>query len=214
MLGIAGGCRREELYSMNIDDIQDTGNQLVVVIPRTKTNVRRVFTVMNEVDGINFLEIFRNYVSLRPKEFKEKALFIGFRHGKCIQQRVGIHTIGAMPKKIAEYLKLDNPEKYTGHCFRRTSATFLANAGADLSVLKRHGGWKSSAVAEKYVEDSLEGKAKIARMIQGGENFVQVLQQTQTTTTTTAAAVTSANMPSEISITGNTNCTITINMNK
>ena len=56
---------------------------------------------------------------------------------------------------------------YTSHAFHRSSATFLANAGADINVLKRHGGWKSTSVAERYVEDSIDMKNKIARMIQG-----------------------------------------------
>lgn len=214
MIGIAGGCRREELYSMTLNDIQDTGTQLVITIPQTKTNVKRIFTVINEMEGINFLEIYRKYVAMRPKNFQEKFLFVGYRNGRCIQQRVGIHTVGAMPKKIAEYLKLETPEKYTGHCFRRTSATLLANAGVDSSVLKRHGGWKSSAVAEKYVEDAIEGKTKIARMIQGGENFVQVLQQTKNKEINTIISNEAVPGTSGINITNNSNCTITINFSK
>ena len=53
-----------------------------------------------------------------------------------------------MPQKIAQFLKLTNPELYTGHCFRRTSATLLIDAGGDITALKRHGGWKSTAVTE------------------------------------------------------------------
>lgn len=214
MIGIAGGCRREELYSMALNDIQDTGTQLIVTIPQTKTNVKRVFTIINEIEGINFLEIYRRYLALRPKNFQDDCLFVGYRNGRCIQQRVGIHTVGAMPKKIAEYLKLENPEKYTGHCFRRTSATLLANAGVDSSVLKRHGGWKSSAVAEKYVEDAIEGKTKIARMIQGGENFVQVLQQDKNTEINAVISNGNGLCTSGININNNSNCTITINFNK
>jgi integrase len=47
MIGIAGGCRREELYNISLDDIQETQTQLVI-IPCTKTNQRRTFTVINE----------------------------------------------------------------------------------------------------------------------------------------------------------------------
>lgn len=214
MIGIAGGCRREELYSLTVNDIEDTGTQLVITIPQTKTNVKRVFTIINEIEGINFLEIYRKYLALRPPNVQGNFLFLCYRKGRCIQQRVGIHTIGAMPKKIAEYLKLENPEKYTGHCFRRTSATLLANAGADVSVLKRHGGWKSSSVAERYVEDALEGKTKIARMIQGGENFVQVLQENKNTEINTVIADANVSRTSGFNITNNSNCTITINITK
>lgn len=37
----------------------------------------------------------------------------------------------------------------------------LANFGADISVLKRHGGWRSNSVAEAYIEDSLLNKINI-----------------------------------------------------
>jgi hypothetical protein len=54
---------------------------------------------------------------------------------------------------------------YTGHTFRRTSATLLADSGADLLTLKRHGGWKSNTVAEGYVEDSVCQKKRIGQQI-------------------------------------------------
>lgn len=58
----------------------------------------------------------------------------------------------------------------------QTSATLLANAMADINILKRYGGWKSKSntVVEKYVEESLETKTKVARMIQVGQTFVEV----------------------------------------
>ncbi|KAJ8915867.1 hypothetical protein NQ315_015478 [Exocentrus adspersus] len=63
------------------------------------------------------------------------------------------------------FLKLQNPEMYTGHSFRRTSARMLANSGASITNIKRHGGWKSASVAEGYLEDSLQNKKKIASQI-------------------------------------------------
>jgi hypothetical protein len=61
-----------------------------------------------------------------------------------------------LPRIVANYLKLPNPEMYTGRCFRRTSAILIADTGADLVTLKRLGGWRSSSVAESYIEDSFE----------------------------------------------------------
>ena len=40
-----------------------------------------------------------------------------------------------MPKNIAQFLKLSNAEKYTGRAFRRTSATLLAESGADMAAI-------------------------------------------------------------------------------
>jgi hypothetical protein len=77
---------------------------------------------------------------------------------------VGINNIGSIPSKIATFLNLPNPSQYTGHCFRRSSATLLANRGGDLLTLKRHGRWKSGTVAESYVADSLKRKIDAFRV--------------------------------------------------
>ncbi|PSN37552.1 hypothetical protein C0J52_12549 [Blattella germanica] len=201
MIGVAGGCRRDEFYSMTVGDVQDTGSQLIITIPQTKTNQRRI-SVINDGEGLNFLEFYRKYISLRPKELDKNFLFVGYRNGKCVNQRVGIHMIGGMPKKIASFLGLPNIEMYTGHCFRRTSATLLANAGADVSVLKRHGGGGCGKALLLP-----KSRNKVALMIQGGKYVVEVLQAKGSVTSTSQAS----DMPS-ICVMDNINSTININM--
>jgi lambda repressor-like predicted transcriptional regulator len=73
--------------------------------------------------------------------------------------------MGKISKEIASFLRLPNPELYTGHCFRRSSATHLANHGGSLLTIKRHGGWKSSTVAESYVDAYLKNKIYVAQML-------------------------------------------------
>lgn len=75
-----------------------------------------------------------------------------------------------MAKEIATFLKLPNHQEYTGHCFRRSSATMLVNAGGDLLTLKHHGGWRSSTVAEGYIDDSVQNKIEISKKIVGSVN--------------------------------------------
>ena len=40
-------------------------------------------------------------------------------------QVVSVDTVGNVLKKIAEYLGLPESEKFTQHCFRRSSGTLL-----------------------------------------------------------------------------------------
>ncbi len=63
-----------------------------------------------------------------------------------------------MPKEIAIFLELQDIHLYTGLCFRCSSATILVDSGGDLLTLKRHGGWKSSTVAESYIDESIANK--------------------------------------------------------
>lgn len=135
-----------------MEHIQDTGKSLIIDIPDSKTKTRRSFVVPE-----TFYITCQKYMNLRPAEM-ELPLFLNYRNGKCIKQVVGINTIGSTPRKIAEYLELPEPKQYTGHCFRRSSATILVDAGGDMLSLKRLGGWQSSTVAEGYVNQSLKNK--------------------------------------------------------
>lgn len=146
---------------MTVDDIEDKGSILIVKVPDTKTNIQRTFTVSN----LDYIDIYRKYAALRPSYVTSRRLFLKYQNNRCVNQVVGINSIGGVPSLIAKYLKLPNSNAYTGHCFRRTSATLLANAGADICSLKRHGGWKSSTVAEGYVEDSINNKIEISNKI-------------------------------------------------
>ncbi|XP_064215658.1 uncharacterized protein LOC135265239 [Tribolium castaneum] len=162
ILGISGALRREELVKMKLTDIEDKQSVLIVKVPDTKTHCERIFTVSN----LENIEIVRKYRALRPPRATSDRLFLKYTNGKCVNQNVGINKIGEIPSLIAKWLNKDEPKKYTGHCFRRSSATLLANAGGDLISIKRHGGWRSSTVAESYIEDSLNNKIEIANKIQ------------------------------------------------
>lgn len=144
---------------MQLDDIEDMGNKLLVSLPDTKTKRPRSFVVSEHLD------MYRKYASYRPSGFESRRFFFRYWRGKALKQVIGIHKFGAMPQEIATYLKLPNAQKYTGHCFRRTSATWLVNSGADITMLKRHGGWKSTSVAEGYIENSVESKSVISEKI-------------------------------------------------
>lgn len=143
-----------------MQDVLDRGDVIVVSIPHTKTKKPRTYCV---TEG-HWIDIIRKYISLRPNTEIER-FFLFYSKNKCTRQPVGIHSFGSMPSKIATYLKLDSPKDYTGHCFRRSSATALAGNGVDLTTLKRVGGWKSSTVAESYIEDSLGAKKKVANKL-------------------------------------------------
>jgi hypothetical protein len=177
IIGISGACRREELTFLDVKNITDKGSYIIIQIPDTKTNVRREFTISpGNFEGLDLLGVFRTYFSLRPSPIEITRFFLGFRNGKCTRQAVGINAIGGVPKKIADFLNLPNSSNYTGHCFRRTSATLLADAGADITVLKRHGGWRSNTVAEGYIEDSVQNKLEVSSKILGKEQIINITQ--------------------------------------
>jgi hypothetical protein len=133
-------------------------------LPNTKTKITREFAITDgNIQGISCLDLFRKYMDLRPSQTKHDRFFLTYRGGKCTQQPVGVNTIGGIPKKIATALGLSEPANYTGHCFRRSSASLLADAGADMHTLKRHGGWKSDNVTEKIIATKIMGSSDTLR---------------------------------------------------
>ena len=50
---------------------------------------------------------------------------------------------------------------------RSTSATILADEGADRLVLKRHGTWRTDGVVEKYLRNSKKMKTDVGNMLMG-----------------------------------------------
>ena len=96
IFGIAGACEREDLYSIRTTDIEDQGLLIITRIPLTKTNISRTFTFSNIKDKkIDYLEMYRKYVQLTPKNTLCQRFFMKFHNGKCYNKVVGRHTIGS-----------------------------------------------------------------------------------------------------------------------
>ncbi|XP_034938091.1 uncharacterized protein [Chelonus insularis] len=160
IFGVSGARRRQELCDTTIDNIIDKGDMIIVNVPRTKNDKPRSFIVQGQ-----FYELYKTYASLRPPKVTTQRFFLNYRKGKCTSQVIGINSLGNMAEVVATYLKLDNPELYTGHTFRRTAAIILADTGANNRELKNLGGWKSDAVTEGYIENSIQNKKRVGNQI-------------------------------------------------
>lgn len=86
---------------------------------------------------------------------------------KFVKSPVGKTYLSKIPSIIAAFNKLPNPKSFTGHAFRVTSATLLADSGVSAPNIKRHGGWKSEAMVDEYVRESKKAKVDIAAAING-----------------------------------------------
>ncbi|XP_057320156.1 uncharacterized protein LOC130671118 [Microplitis mediator] len=172
IIGISGACRKSEITDLKFSDIKSEGDLLVVRIYNKKCKREKFFTI-----GGEFSRIVKKYIALRPKKTTKDRFFMAYRNGACINQVIGINTFAKIPQQIATYLGLKNPSSYTGHTFRRSSATLVADAGANITTLKRLGDWKSAAIAEGYVEESVKNKARIGNIIESAVNLPSTSQK-------------------------------------
>ncbi|XP_011301804.1 uncharacterized protein [Fopius arisanus] len=159
VFGILGGCRSHELVHISVDNIEDDGSMALVTIPKTESDPERSFSICGE-----FYQVYKKYASLRPKKTDCRRFFLNYRGGKCVNQVIGLHKFGGMPKLIASYLNAPDPDGYTGHSFRRTSASLLAESGADYRSLQRHAGWNSK-IARDLMEEKKRNQVRLAKQI-------------------------------------------------
>ena len=137
-------------------DVEDLNNKYLVSISHNKNDYGGQFII-----GNLFYDVVKKYISLRPPEKFSDRFFIKYTKGTCGRQAIGRHTIGAVPEKIASYLKSPNSNRYTGHCFRRTSATLLSDSGANMQMIKQLGRWRSDIIAQGYIENSMHNREMI-----------------------------------------------------
>ena len=100
------------------------------------------------------------YAACFPEEQKKGRYFRYLKLGVDGQLRgsekpVGKNTISKFGIQIATLLELPDPELYTGHFLRRTSATRCADAGMTLAQIKVVTGHKSDTVVQGVSELNL-----------------------------------------------------------
>jgi len=115
---------------------------------------------------------------------------------RCELKRLQTTDISSKNDGIFVHIEASGAESYTGHCFRRSSASSLANQGGDIISLKRLGGWKSNAVAEGYVDQSKKRRIEVANIL---SNNVPG-QSTSSSNVGISSASTSTNSNQEINL--------------
>ena len=78
-------------------------------------------------------------------------------------------------------------ESFTGHAFCRTSAAIVADSGASMLSLKRHGRWKSDRVAQGYVEKSKSAQLEVASIISAETSTSSLASETSSSSNLSAA---------------------------
>ena len=87
---------------------------------------------------VKYLELLRRS---QPDIKAESPLFWRARVSGLGKQPMGCNMLGNITKEVAQKLNLPNPERYTGHCLRRSAATEAASRGATSVNMKTHFGW-------------------------------------------------------------------------
>ena len=146
----------------------------------------------------------------------------------------GKNICTAVGKKIASFLNLPNPDCYTGHCWRGTAATILADEGLSVQQIKRKNikfflnlkafincnfnsgvtGHKSDTAVQVYVDNSSSSKSTAAASIAiSGISSSTFISETNMDNLTLMKRPRFANQGQQQSSTYNINITVGANAN-
>lgn len=111
IFGVFGACRTDELTKIMTSHVKfhPEIRLLIVQVRETKTGVNRSFMISEE-----YFDIVHKYYKLRPSKVLSARFFIRYDKGRCTSQVIGHHKFSKMPSDIAQYLRLEEPKRYTG----------------------------------------------------------------------------------------------------
>ena len=177
LLALYGGLRRCEAINLKWDDVENKKERLKIIIRESKTSNEPwfYFAEANENKKLCPVYYFEKYSSQVPQESKisngqPTRLILQYARNspkKYSKQPRGKFWFCEITQKIASFLGKVEIKRYRFHGLRRTAATWLANRGISVIQLKHFGRWKSSSVAEGYIQESETSKIQLAQELQG-----------------------------------------------
>ncbi|KAK8791083.1 hypothetical protein WA158_003015 [Blastocystis sp. Blastoise] len=168
VIALHAGMRRSEIYDLKRKDLEFLSDGVHINIERSKTDQSGegfIAIVPREKENdYKLYNIVKKYYDTLPTD-PEGPLFPSVTDDTFDMRKTGIKAIGDYPRRIATLLGLENPDAYTGHCFRRTMATLAAEHGATSDDLMKQGRWKGHDVASHYVGNTNKRRLELAKRI-------------------------------------------------
>ncbi|MDB2693782.1 tyrosine-type recombinase/integrase [Candidatus Pelagibacter bacterium] len=156
LIGFSGGFRRNELVSLDYEDLDFVQEGL-------KINLRKSKTDQFGEGAIKALPYFKNsqycpVVSLRNwldvAKINSGALFRRFSKGsRLTEKRLTDQTVALLIKEYLQLAGIDN-KNYSGHSLRSGFATSAAESGADERSIMTMTGHKSSEMVRRYIKEA------------------------------------------------------------
>ncbi|MDB3986669.1 site-specific integrase [bacterium] len=156
LIGFSGGFRRNEIVSLDFEDLD-------FVTEGLKINVKRSKTDQFGEGSIKALPYFNNsqycpVISLKRwidiAKINSGSLFRRFSRGlKLTENRLTDQTIALLIKKYLELAGIDS-KNYSGHSLRSGFATSAAESGAEERSIMTMTGHKSTEMVRRYIKEA------------------------------------------------------------
>ena len=122
-------------------------------------------------DSFDWAACFAVYFGRVKEElgkFQGRVFYTGHKNGGLVGQPMGRNKVAEVSHEVARFLGKENPEAFTFHSFRRSSATAAADAGATVQQMIDFFGWKNPTMTSEYISTSTHQLNAMAQKLGGG----------------------------------------------
>jgi len=156
LIGFSGGFRRNEIVSLDYEDLDFVQEGLKINVKRSKTDQFGEGSTkgLPYFDNSKYCPVVSISKWIEISKISSGAIFRRFTKGsKLSEKRLTDQTVALL---IKEYLKLANidSKNYSGHSLRSGFATSAAESGAEERSIMSMTGHKSAEMVRRYIKEA------------------------------------------------------------
>jgi site-specific recombinase XerD len=156
LIGFSGGFRRNEIVSLNYDDIEFVNEGMKINLRRSKTDQygEGFLKGIPYFDNPVYCPVISMQNWLKISKIDSGSLFRRFSKGaKLTEIRLTDQTVALIIKKYLQLAGIDS-KNYSGHSLRSGFATSAADAGAEERSIMAMTGHKSTEMVRRYIKEA------------------------------------------------------------
>jgi len=156
LMGFSGGFRRNEIVSLDYDDLDFVSEGLKITLKRSKTDQFGEGSIkgLPYFDNPQYCPVLslKNWIEI--SNISSGPLFRRFSKGsKLSENRLTDQTVALLIKKYLKLAGIDN-KNYSGHSLRSGFATSAAESGAEERSIMAMTGHKSTEMVRRYIKEA------------------------------------------------------------
>ena len=156
LIGFSGGFRRNEIVSLDYEDLEFVTEGLKINIRKSKTDQFGEGSVkaLPYFDNLQYCPVLSLKKWIEVSNIKSGPLFRRFSKGsKLTENRLTDQTVALLIKQYLKIAGIDN-KNYSGHSLRSGFATSAAESGAEERSIMVMTGHKSTEMVRRYIKEA------------------------------------------------------------
>ena len=156
LIGFSGGFRRNEIVSLDYDDLDFVTEGVKINLKRSKTDQFGEGSVkgLPYFDNSLYCPVLSLKKWIKVSNINSGPLFRRFsKNSKLTENRLTDQTVALLIKKYLKLIGIDN-KNYSGHSLRSGFATSAAESGAEERSIMAMTGHKSTEMVRRYIKEA------------------------------------------------------------